>query len=94
MIYQTKTLEFDKILKLVSKHAVSPRVRETILDLQIYNNPDVIKVLLHEVDDALGALNRASNINLDSKYDIDEQLKRLEIGSILQPNELVLIHTF
>ena len=54
MIYQTKTLEFDKILKLVSKHAVSPRVRETILDLQIYNNPDVIKVLLHEVDDALG----------------------------------------
>ena len=94
MIYQTKTLEFDKILNLVSKHATSLRVKEAILELSIYNNPEVIKTLLHEVDDALEALNRASNINLDSKYDIVESLKRLEIGSILQPNELVLVHTF
>ncbi|MGI6782183.1 MAG: endonuclease MutS2 [Acholeplasmataceae bacterium] len=94
MRFETKTLEFDKILKLVSRHAVSHRVKETILDLPIYTNLEVVSSLLNETNDALEAIIRSSNLSLDPKYDIIESLKRLEIGSILQTNELLLVHIF
>ena len=94
MKFATKTLEFDKILNLVAPFATSSRVKATILELPILINKELIQNSLGEVDDALKALLRTSNINLDPKYDIYDQVKRLEIGSVLSQNELVLVKLF
>ena len=94
MNFATKTLEFDKILNLVTPYATSPRVKQQILNLDILFNKQLIKEKLEEVSDALTASTRTSSIFLDPKYDIYHQVKRLEIGSVLTINELVLVKIF
>ena len=94
MNFAIKTLEFDKILNLVAPFAVSKRIQEHILSLPILINKNLIEEKLHEVDDALKAMRRTSSISLDPRYDIISQVKRLEIGSVLSVNELVLIKVF
>lgn len=94
MNFATKPLELDKILKLVAPYAVSQRIKATILDLPIITNQEIISEMLLEVDQALISLIRTSNLGLDPNYDILEQIKRLEIGSVLSINELLLIKIF
>ena len=90
-LFALKTLEFDKIKELVSRKAATTLGKERLLSLQVTREFSMAKKYLTETDEALRILSEGKRFPLGGATDITELVKRAQIGSALEPEELLAV---
>ena len=86
-----KTLEYDKILNLLADKATSELGRKKCLNTVPSTDIKVIERLLLQTDDALARLLRNSNISFGNNIGVASSLKRLDKGSAITAQEILII---
>lgn len=86
-----KTLEFDKIIHILTAHAASESAKEMCRKLVPYDNINDVERAQRETADALRRVYRKGSVSFGGIRDIRGSLKRLEIGGILGMGELLQI---
>ena len=86
-----KTLEFDKIIHILTAHAASEGAKEICRKLVPYDNINDVERAQRETADALRRVYRKGSVSFGGIRDIRGSLKRLEIGGILGMGELLQI---
>ncbi|MCI1722570.1 MAG: endonuclease MutS2 [Lachnospiraceae bacterium] len=86
-----KTLEYDKIIALLTNHATSAPGRKLCSELEPSFIPDEIERMQSQTADGLSRLFKKGSISFGDTYDVRGLLKRLEIGSSLNTRELLQI---
>ncbi|PKM93189.1 MAG: endonuclease MutS2 [Firmicutes bacterium HGW-Firmicutes-1] len=84
-----KTLEFDKILQLLTTYAISSIGKEVASQLTPYTDINIINEKLEETADATNLIIRQGSLPLGGIKNIQKCLKRLEIGGNLSIHELL-----
>ena len=91
MYAEIKKLEFDKILKILQNFAHTDMGKSQVLEIVPLANADEIKRLLFEVEQAKIIIQRYDETPLTGVLDIREIIKKAEIGSVLNIDELIRI---
>ncbi|MCX7923929.1 MAG: endonuclease MutS2 [Clostridia bacterium] len=86
-----KTLEFDKIVKKLVSYAASDLGKEIAESLLPEKDFSVVTNLLKETSDGVSFVVRRGSPPMGGIHDIRGSLKRVEMGSILGPGELLRI---
>lgn len=86
-----KILEFDKIISRLYQMCASELGRELVNELQPRCELADVTEMLRETTDATDFILRRGNPPLGGIHDIRGSLKRVEIGSVLNPGELLFI---
>ena len=86
-----KTLEYDKIIDQLAALAGSTLAKDKCKNLKPFSILSEIQAAQRETSDALSRLLRRGNISFSGVTDVRGTLKRLEIGSILNMEELLRI---
>ena len=86
-----KTLEFDKIIHILTAHAACEGAKEMCRKLVPYDNINDVERAQRETADALRRVYRKGSVSFGGIRDIRGSLKRLEIGGILGMGELLQI---
>lgn len=86
-----KTLEYEKIIAQLASFAASPLAKDLCLGLTPRTDLYEIEAAQRETSDALTRLLRKGTISFSGVTDVRGILKRLEIGSILGPEELLRV---
>ena len=86
-----KTLEFDKIIHILTAHAASEGAKEMCRKLVPYDNINDVERAQRETADALRRVYRKGSVSFGGIRDIRGSLNRLEIGGILGMGELLQI---
>lgn len=83
------TLEYNKIIDLLSAHASSERAKEMCRNLSPSCDIDSISHALLETNDALSRIYKKGSMNLSGIHDVGASMKRLEIGGSLSIPEFL-----
>ena len=86
-----KTLEFDKIIEMLTSRATSPMGQERCRNLLPSDSLGEIQTMQKQTSDALSCLFKKGNISFGSVKNIYPVIRRLEIGSALNITELLQI---
>jgi len=86
-----KTLEYTKIINMLTAHASSPMGQALCRDLLPSSDIAKITMAQRHTHDALTRLLKKGNISFGGATDIRSALKRLEIGGTLGASELLAI---
>lgn len=84
-----QTLEFDKIIDLLTSYASSPMGQKLCRELRPSSDISEICQMQQQTHDALTRLFRKGHISFGDAKDIRGSLKRLEIGSTMNSSELL-----
>ncbi len=84
-----KTLEFDKILALLSEMTENERVRRKILDLEPKSSLSEAEALLAETTEAVGVALRRGNAPGMRIFDVAPALLHAERGGVMNQKELL-----
>lgn len=85
------TLEFDKIVNMVTELATTPGGKDLCAKLEPLCDMEKIVALQAQTSDALTRILRSGSLSFSGTRDILESLKRLEVGASLGINELLNI---
>lgn len=88
------TLEFDKILNILSEYATSNKVKQKILDLRPILNQREVNAKIKETTEARKVLDSMGLPPMPSMKDIDEYLDLAKKGAMLLPEQLTAIGSF
>ena len=91
MKYDLETLEFSKVLEILKEYCKTNYAKSLVEEIKPSDNYEEIIKLNQLVNEAYVAINRYSDIPLGGLYECLESLKRANIGSILEPYELLNI---
>ncbi|NTV90754.1 MAG: endonuclease MutS2 [Clostridiales bacterium] len=86
-----RILEFDKIISRLASYTSSGLGRELVLSLVPKTGMNEVKEMLRETSDAESFVIRRGSPPLGGIHDVRGSLKRVEMGSILSPGELMRI---
>ena len=86
-----KILEFDKIISKLVSLASSNLGKDLAKDLMPDTDFNRVKELLKETSDGVSFILRRGNPPLGGICDIRDSIKRAEVGSVLNPGELLKI---
>lgn len=86
-----KTLEFDKIIHILTGHASSSGAKELCERLVPSDSMEEIQRTQAETEDALRRIYRKGSLSFGGIRDVRGSLKRLEIGGVLGMGELLQI---
>jgi DNA mismatch repair protein MutS2 len=86
-----RILEYNKIIDMLCESTVSAMGRDIAADLKPSNNLNEIKELLQETTEAVNLLLKKGNIPIGGLQDIRMPLKKVKLGSTLEPGELLKI---
>ena len=86
-----KTLEFNKILKMLSDFAQNDEAKKTAEKLVPSSDLHTVLQNLSETDSAVSIILKYGSVNLSYISDIDASLKRLSLGGGLSASELLNI---
>ncbi len=89
-----RTLEYDKILKMLTDHASSEPGKKLCESLLPSTDLEQIKIMQDETAAAVSRLLRNSNISFGNVKNITSSIKRLELGASLNITELLQIASF
>ena len=89
-----KALEFDKILNMLSEHAVSDLARQRLLALKPYLSLSEVRLKLQETTEAVTILEHIGTPPLPLMKDTDMLLELAEKGSMLIPEQLTMVGSF
>ncbi|KJS16074.1 MAG: recombination and DNA strand exchange inhibitor protein [Peptococcaceae bacterium BRH_c4b] len=84
-----KRLEYDKILEQLAGYSVSPLGRERALELQPYQDIDVIRRLQAETTQGRDLLRLEPTAEVGGWYDVRVQVEQARRGIILEPEDLL-----
>lgn len=87
------TLEYNKIINLLTDHASSHAAKEMCKNLVPFVNIDAIITAQTETSDALSRIWKMGSISFSGIHDINASMKRLEVGSTLGIGELLHINS-
>lgn len=90
--FAIKTLEFDKVKNLLAEKAGTSLGKEAVQALQIAGDFQKANRLQEETDEALRLLDEGKRFPFGGASDITALVKRAEIGSVLDPEELLAIN--
>ena len=88
-----KALEYDKILAEVSAFAVLERTKIEILSLSPLTAFDEVNLLLSKTDEAYKYLYTYSTGKVNYFDNVEDELKRVDVGSVLNNLELLKINS-
>ncbi|MDD6645793.1 MAG: endonuclease MutS2 [Oscillospiraceae bacterium] len=86
-----KSLEFDKILELLSKECTFPDAREQAMNIKPVFSKEEAQALMKETDDAYCLIGKFGTPSFGSLKDTSSSLKRAQAGAGLSPLELLRI---
>lgn len=86
-----RILEYDKIINMLCENTASGMGRDIAADLKPSSNINEVKELLQETTEAVNLLFKKGNIPIGGIQDIRVPLKKVKIGSVLEPEELLKI---
>lgn len=86
-----KTLEFDKLLKLISEHALSESAKNMILNLTPASDIESATLLMQNTTDAKYLISKFSNPPLGNISDPTLSVQRANMSGVLSPKELLEI---
>lgn len=86
-----KTLEYDKIIDMLCESTVSVMGRDIAADLKPSGDLNEIKELLQETTEAVNLILKKGNIPIGGVQDIRIALKKVKMGSALEPGELLKV---
>lgn len=84
-----KVLEYDKVIKRLSELACSPMGRELAENLVPSNDIREVKMMQQETDEAVNIIFKRGNAPIEGLVDIRDSLKKVQIGSMLEPGQLL-----
>lgn len=91
MFFDTKTLEFNKILDILSTFASSSYAKELIKELPIFNNAKKITTMLDEVDDARLYQIKYSNPPFAGLSNQNELINRIRLKAVLSISDFLAL---
>ncbi|MGL4990719.1 MAG: endonuclease MutS2 [Sarcina sp.] len=86
-----KSLEFDKVRKLVEKYAITKTAKDKILNLSPYESYYDVIEHLEETKEALDILIKKGTPPFEGLYDVNEDIIRAGKGGVLPPFSLLKI---
>ncbi len=86
-----KVLEFNKIVNMLANKAESELGKNMAFKLAPFTDIEQIKKIQNQTDESVNILIKRGNPPLGGIYDISSQIKRLEIGAVLNPGDLLKI---
>lgn len=91
--YAIRTLEFDKVKAMLAEKAATSLGKAAVLTQQIESDFKKVNRLQEETAEAKRILDEAKRFPFGGVFDITAELKRAELGGVLQPLELQHIQT-
>ena len=91
--FSVKTLEFDKVKSMLASKAATFLGKQAVTALKIENEFSKVKALQEETAEALRLLDEGRRFPFGGAYNIVADIKRAELGSVLEPEELMHILT-
>lgn len=85
------TLEYDKILKMLSEYAFCEDAKNRCLALTPVTDTEEIARLQKTTEDALGRLLKKNDLSFSGVHNVNTMLKHLEIGGTLNTTELLSV---
>ena len=86
-----KTLEFDKILKLLAEHTDNPEVKEKILSLSPADSFSAAEKLLSDTTEGVGIILRRGNPQSLKITNVTGAVRRAEMGGVMTMRELIAL---
>lgn len=86
-----KTLEFDKIISQLESFAASPPGRDLCRGLIPFSDIEQVRQAQAETTDALARVRQKGSVSFSGVKEIEDSLKRLEIGGSLSAAELLAV---
>ena len=91
--FAVKTLEFDKVKSMLSSKAATFLGKQAVTALKIENEFAKVKTLQEETAEALRLLDEGRRFPFGGAYNTVADIKRAELGSVLEPEALMHILT-
>ncbi len=86
-----RVLEFDKILNMLSKHAVNDETKARVQMLSPQNDFDAVKTALGDTDGAVVMICKYGSPSISAVLPVEKAIKRIDIGGSLSMSELLNI---
>lgn len=86
-----KTLEYNKIIDLLTEQAASPKAKELCRSLKPMTDKAKIEAAQTQTADALTRLFQKGSVSFSGIHDMEASLKRLEIGGTMGINEFLAL---
>ena len=91
MFFDTKTLEFNKILSILSTYAASSYAKEKIKEIEIENNARKIITMLEEVEEARICQIKYSSLPLAGLASQNEIIQRIRLKATLSISDFLAL---
>ncbi len=91
--FAIKTLEFDKVKEILANKAATALGRQALLTLRIASTFEEVKRLQEETAEAVRILDEGRRFPFGGAYNIVSDVKRAELGSVLDPEALQHVQT-
>ena len=91
MQFDLKTLEFEKVLQILSQFTKTTYAKEKILALEPVADYEEVLTLNRQTKEAYMVIMRLSDIPLGGLHAVIGSLQRAQIGGVLEPEELLNI---
>jgi len=91
--YAIKTLEFDKVKNILADKTATSLGRQAVGAMRIESEFAKVKRLQEETAEALRIMDEGKRFPFGGAYNIVSEVKRAELGSTLDPEELLHIQT-
>ena len=91
--FAVKTLEFDKVKDMLAAKTATSLGKQAVAALRIESDFGKVKRLQEETAEALRILDEGKRFPFGGAYNITGEVKRAEIGSVLEPEDLLHILT-
>ena len=91
--YAIKTLEFDKVKNILANKTATSLGRQAVGAMRIESEFAKVKRLQEETAEALRIMDEGKRFPFGGAYNIVSEVKRAELGSTLDPEELLHIQT-
>ena len=86
-----KTLEYNKIIDLLTEQAASPKAKELCRSLKPMTDKEKIEAAQTQTADALTRLFQKGSVSFSGIHDMEASLKRLEIGGTMGIDEFLAL---
>ena len=83
-----KTLEYPKILNILSENAATALGKDAVLSLVPQDDFDIVKQMLEETDEAFKILNNAASPPFGGMSNVAPQVKKAQLGGLLEPEDM------
>jgi len=90
-LFATKILEFDSVKALLADKSATHLGRAAVENIRVENDFDKVLALQQETEDVIRIFDEGQRLPFGGCFDITALLKRTEIASILEPEELLQV---